>query len=225
MIRPLRALLLKELRLEVRTRQTIPAMALFALVAMVIFQFAVGFRAGDAEAIAPGVLWATLALTAVLGVGRSFVAERDQGAIEALLVSPVPRPLIIIARVIALALFLAVVEIALVPLVILFFVEGATLADIAWLVPVLVIADIAIGLLGALLAALTVVARGRELLLPLMLLPALLPLVIAGAGATEAVLGVTNDMAEYRGYLLFLTGYAIVFALVAVATYEHVLDD
>ena len=225
MIRPLRALLLKELRLELRTRQTVPAMALFGLVAMVIFQFTVGFRAGDAGQIAPGVLWATLALTAVLGVGRSFVAERDQAVIDALLATPVPRPLILIARAVALAAFLVAVELILVPLVILFFVDGATVGDVVWLLPVLIVADIAIGLLGALIAALTVVARGRELLLPLMLLPALVPLVIAGAGATESVLGVTNDLPEYRGYLLFLSGYAIVFALVAVATYEHVLDD
>lgn len=225
MTRSLRALLLKELRLELRTRQTIPAMALFALVAMVIFQFAVGFRALEAEDLAPGIMWATLAFTAVLGVGRSFVPERDQGVMDALLVTPVARPLIIIARAIALAAFLAVVQVAVVPLVILFFVDGASFGDVMWLVPVLVIADLAIGILGALLASLTVAARGRELLLPLLLLPTLVPLVIAAAGATEAVLGVTNDMAEYRGYLLFLLGYAIVFALVAVATYEHVLDD
>ena len=89
--RQLRALLLKDLRLELRTRDTIVAMVLFAVLAMLIFQFAFGNRGDDLTPYAGGILWATLSLTAVLGVGRSWVPEREQGVLDGILAAPVPR--------------------------------------------------------------------------------------------------------------------------------------
>ena len=87
------------------------------------------------------------------------------------------------------------------------------------------LANLGIAVLGSLLACLALFARARELLLPVLFLPSMLPVVIAAAGATHAVVGGTNDLAEYRGYLLFLGVYAVIFGLVAYATYDHVFDD
>ena len=223
--RQFRALLLKDLRLELRTRQTLVAMLLFAVVAMMVFQFAFGFRVDDTTPLAGGILWATLALTAVLGVGRSFVPEREQRVLDGLLLAPVSRSLLLAARAAAIFVYLVAVEIAAVALALLFFVRGAEPLDLVLIAVVCLVANLGIAILGALLAAMAVFSRARELLLPALFLPALLPVIIAAAGATHAVLGAANDLAEYRGYVIFLLVYAVIFALVAYATYDYVFDD
>jgi heme exporter protein B len=223
--RQFRALILKDLRLELRTRDTAIAMLLFATVAMIAFQFGFGFRVDDTTPLAGGILWATLALTAVLGVGRSFVPEREQRVLDGLLLSPVSRTLLIGARACSVFVYMAVVELITVPLVAVFFVDDPVPADFLLIAGVCVAANLGIAILGSLLAAMAVFSRARELLLPVLFLPALVPVIIAAAGATYSVLGVSNDMAEYRGYVLFLLVYAVIFALVAYATYDYVFDD
>jgi heme exporter protein B len=229
--RQLRALLLKDLRLELRTRETVVAMVLFAVVVMVIFQFGFGTRAdefirsGDLTPLAGGLLWVTIALTSVLGVGRTYVAEREQRVLDGLLVAPVSRLLLMVAKAIAIVAYLAAVEVVAVPLLGAFFVDSLSLADVGWIAIVCLLADLGIAVLGTLLASLALFSRARELLLPVLFLPSLVPVVIAAAGATHAVAGGANDLAEYRGYCLFLGIYALTFALVAYATYEVVFDD
>ena len=224
-LRQLRALVLKDLRLELRTRQTLLAMALFALAVMLIFEFAVGSRTDDLTPFAAGVLWATLALTALLAVGRTWVPEREQRVLDGLLVAPVPRLALLASRIIAIAAYMVVVELLAVPLALLLFVENPRLGTVGWVVPVCLLADLGIGVVGALLASMAVFTRARDLLLPVLFLPSLLPVVIAAAGATHAVTAGSNDLAEYRGYCTFLAVYAVIFGLVAYATYEFVFDD
>jgi heme exporter protein B len=221
----LRALLLKDLRLELRTRDTIVGTLLFALVAMVLFQFAVGTRTDDATPFAGGILWAVLGLTAVLGAGRAWVPEREGGVLDGLLAAPVPRLVLLGAKAVSIAVYMLAVQVVAVPLAVLFFVEGPTAASFGWIAIVCLLADAGIGLLGSLFAAMAVASRARELLLPVLFLPSLLPVVIAAAGATNAVSAGTNDLAEYRGYCLFLGTYGVIFGLVAYATYDYVFDD
>jgi heme exporter protein B len=223
--RQLRALLVKDLRLELRTRDTVVAMALFSVLAMIIFQFAIGSRTDDLTPFAGGILWATLALTAVLGVGRSWVPEREQRVLDGILVAPVPRLVLLVAKAGTIFAYLLAVELLAVPLVTLFFVRGGQVVDLALIAVVCLLANLGISILGSLLACLALFARARELLLPVLFLPSLVPVVIAAAGATHAVSGGTNDLAEYRGYCLFLGVYAVIFGLVAYATYDHVFDD
>ena len=223
--RQLRALLLKDLRLELRTRDTVVAMLLFSVVAMMIFQFAVGSRGDDLTDVAGGILWATLALTAVLGVGRSWVPEREQRVLDGILVAPIPRLVLLASKVGAIYAYLLVVEVIAVPLTALFFIRNGQAADLLLVGVVCLVANLGIAVLGSLLACLALFARARELLLPVLFLPSMLPVVIAAAGAVHSVAGGTNDLAEYRGYLLFLGVYAVIFGLVAYATYDHVFDD
>lgn len=223
--RQLRALLLKDLRLELRTRETAIAMALFALVGMLIFQFAIGTRTDDATPFAGGIIWATLALTAVLGVGRTWVPEREQRVLDALLAAPVPRLVLLSARAVALVIFLLAVQVVVVPTAVVFFVRDAELTDLALVALVCLLADGAIAVVGSFLASMSVFSRARELLLPVLLLPSLIPVVIGAAGATHAVLGPGEALGEYWRYCVFLVVYGVVFGLVAFATFDHVLDD
>ena len=223
--RQMRALLLKDLRLELRTRDTAVAMVLFVVLAMLIFQFAVGSRGTDLTPYAGGILWATLSLTAVLGVGRSWVPEREQRVLDGILSAPVPRLVLLTSKAGTIYAYLLAVEIVAVPLMALFFVRGSVAGDLGLIALTCLLANLGIAVLGSLYACLALFARARELLLPVLFLPSLLPVVIAAAGAVNAVAGGTNDLAEYRGYSLFLAVYAVIFGLVAYATYDHVFDD
>lgn len=222
---PLAALVRKDVLLELRTKQTAIGMGLFALVAMVIFQFAIGSRADEATPFAGGIIWATIALTAVLGVSRAWAAEREGRTIDALLAAPVGRGVLLTAKAVSLFLYLLALEILVVPLATLFFVEQSALSDLAIVFGICIVANLALAVLGALVASLAAFARGRELLVPALFLPAIVPVLIAAAGGTFSVLGGTDDIAELRGYSLLLGGCAVVFGLVAYATYEFVFDD
>lgn len=223
--RQMRALLLKDLRLELRTRDTLVAMVLFSVLAMLVLQFAFQRVEDDLTLFAGGLMWAVLSLTAVLGVGRSYVAEREQGVLDGLLVAPVSRLVLMSAKALAIAAYLFALEVIVVPLVGVFFVKGPYFGDLGWIALVCLLANVAIGVLGSLMAALALHGRARELLLPIIFLPSLLPVVIAASGATHAVTKGPNDLAEYRGYCLFLLVYAVTFGLVTFATYESVFDD
>lgn len=223
--RQLGGLIRKDLRLELRTKETVVAMVLFAVVTLTIMQFGFGTRDDDLTRFVGGLMWVTLAFTAVLGVGRSYVAEREQRVLDGLLVSPVPRTVMLGAKAIAIFLYMTAVEIVVIPLVGVFFVKGPYWDAIGWIAIAAVLANICIALSGTLFSGLALFTRARDLILPVLFLPALVPVVIAGAGATHAVAGGPHDMSEWRGYCLFLLAYAILFGLVSVATYDAVFDD
>ncbi len=223
--RQLMALVRKDLRLELRTRETIVAMVLFAIVMLVILQFGFGTRDDDLTRFVGGLMWVTLAFTAVLGVGRSYVAEREQHVLDGLLASPVPRTVMLGAKAIAIFLYMTAVEVVVIPLVGVFFVKGSYWDAIGWIAIAALLANACIALSGTLFSGLALFTRARDLILPVLFLPALVPVVVAGAGATHAVVGGSPDMSEWRGYCLFLLAYAILFALVSIATYDAVFDD
>lgn len=223
-LRQYRALVAKDLRLELRTRDTALAMVLFVVVAMVILQFGFGTRETNLTRFAGGLLWVPLAFAAVLGVGRSYVPEREQRVLDGLLIAPVSRFVLLSARATAIVGYLLAVQIVAVPLLGVFFVKGPFWGDLGWLFVACLVADVGIGILGTLVAAMAVFTRARELVMPVVFLPLLVPVVIAAAGATHAVVG-PNDMAQYRNYVLFLAGYAVLFGLVAYATFDAVFDD
>jgi heme exporter protein B len=208
-LRDAAALARKDLLLEVRARDTLPAMLLFVVAALVAFRFALP---DEQERAAQGLLWVAIVFTALLGLGRAFVPEREQGVLDALVLSPCDRSAIWVGKVTATLAFLILVEIVALPAFALFFeaVDGATIAAV-------LLADIGICAVGTLLAAMAVAGRARELLLPLLFLPVAIPIVVGGVGAT-----VTDDPARY---LAFLALYDAVFAILAWATFEYVVTE
>lgn len=222
--RQLAALIRKDLWLELRTRDTVAAMALFVVIAMVLLQFGFGTREVDLTRFAGGLLWVPLAFAAVLGVGRSYVAEREQRVLDGLLVAPLSRFVMFAARAIAIAGYLAVVQCVAIPLLGIFFVRGPYWSGVGWIALAALLADLAIGVLGTIVASMAVFTRARELVMPVIFLPLLLPVVVAAAGATHAVVG-GRDMASFTRYCVFLGGFSVLFGLVAFATYDSVFDD
>ena len=203
------ALARKDLLLELRGREVLPAMALFVVAALVAFRFALP---QEQEGAARGLLWVAIVFTALLGLGRAFVAEREQGVLDGLVLAPCDRSAIWLAKVVATLAFLVGVEAVALPAFDLFFtdVDAATLAAVA-------LADVGICAVGVLLAAMAAAGRARELLLPLLFLPLAIPIVVGGVGAT-----VTDDPARYLG---FLGLYDAIFAILAWATFEYVVVE
>ena len=186
-IRTARAILRKDLLIELRTKESVPAMVLFSITVYVLFHFGLDRDSLDGE-LASGVLWVTLLLAAVIGVSRLFAAEREQGGIDGLLLAPVDRTALFVAKAAALFLFLTAVELVAVPAFALLLLGPGLGGAFPELLAVLALGNLGMAAVGALVAALAAETRARELIVPLLLLPLLVPLLIACAQATEPLL-------------------------------------
>jgi heme exporter protein B len=225
MRRAVGALLRKELRLELRAPQAVPAMALFSVTTLVVFHFAL--QRGQVEGdLAAGVLWVTLLFAAMLGTSRLFVADYEEGGLDGFLLAPVDRTALLVAKAISLFAFLAALEVVAVPAFALLLL-GPTpgVATVARLVLVLALADAGVAVVGTLVGALAVQTRARDLLVPLLALPLLIPVVIAAAKATTPLLLASGAAALPARWLAILGLYDLVFALLAYAVFDYLVED
>ena len=204
------ALARKDLLLELRARDTLPAMLLFVMSTLVVFHFVLP---GDSsELAATGLLWVAIIFTALLGLSRAFAAEREQGVIDGLVLAPSDRSAIWLGKTLSILAFLMLAELVALPAFALFFgaVDGAMIAGI-------LLADLGIAAVGTLLAAMASASRARELLLPLLFLPLAIPIVVGGVGAS-----VTDDPGRY---IAFLGVYDALFAIICWASFEYVVTE
>jgi heme exporter protein B len=224
MIRAAGAILGKDLRLELRTKESVPAMALFTVTAFVLFHFGLDRDSLDGE-LASGVLWVTLLLAAVIGVNRLFAAEREQGGIDGLLLSPVDRTSLFLAKGAALFAYLVLLEAVAVPVFGLLLLGPGLGGALPELLAILALADLGLAAVGALVAAIASETRARELIVPLLLLPLLAPLLIAAAQATSPLLEGAQEPEDLGRWLGLLTLYDVVFVLLSVAVFDYLLED
>ena len=204
------ALARKDLRLELRARDTLPAMMLFVLATLVVFHFALPAASGDLASY--GLLWVAIVFTALLGLARAWVPEREQGVIDGLVLAPCDRSAIWLGKTLATLAFLVVAELVALPAFALFFaaLDGPALAGV-------VLASIGICAVGSMVSAMAAAARGREVLLPLLFLPLAIPLVVGGIGSS-----ISPDPGTY---LAFLGLYDAVFAILSWAAFEYVVTE
>jgi heme exporter protein B len=204
------ALARKDLLLELRARDTLPAMLLFVVSTLVVFHFVL--PADSSDLAATGLLWVALVFTALLGLSRAFAAEREQGVIDALVLAPSDRSAIWLGKALSVLAFLGLAEVIALPAYGLFFrpVDAALIGGVA-------LADIGIAAVGTLLAAMATASRARELLLPLLFLPLAIPIVIGGVGAS-----VTDEPGRYLGLLGL---YDALFAIISWASFEYVVTE
>jgi heme exporter protein B len=204
------ALARKDLLLELRARDTLPAMLLFVVAVFVVFHFSLPDRSSGLAA--GGLLWVAIVFTALLGLGRAFVPEREQRMFDGLVLAPCDRSAIWLAKSLATLAFLGLAEAVALPVFALFFhgIDGVTVAAF-------VLADVGICAVGTLVGAMAVVTRARDLLLPLLFLPLAIPILIGGVGAT-----VVGSPAHY---LLFLGLYDALFIVLCWASFEYVVTE
>jgi heme exporter protein B len=218
------AVLRKDLRLELRTLETVPAMVLLTLVTFVIFHFGLNRATIDGQ-LAAGVLTATLLFAAMLGINRLFVAEREQGGFDAFLLAPVERTAMLVAKATALFLFLVLLEVVAVPAFGLFLLGPPLGPALPGLILVLALADLALAVIGTLVSAIAVHTRARDLIGPVVALPLLIPALIATARAAGPLLAAHGAGSPPGRWLAILALYDLVFALLAYAVFDFLLED
>jgi heme exporter protein B len=182
------ALVWKDLLLEARSRETLPALFVLGVLVLVVVQFSVALQPQDAARMGGGILWVGIVFASVLALGRTFLVERENGCIEGLLTSPLDRGSIYLAKLAVNIVLLVVFEAMLVPVFSLLFGVPVT-ANLPLLAAVMLGGTIGIAATGTLFALAALGTRAREMVLPLLVLPLQIPLLIAVAQATQMVLG------------------------------------
>ena len=213
------AILWKDIRYELRSKQMWTGMGLFALLVLVIFNFAFDLRVDNTAAVAPGALWIAFVFASLLGLGRTIAAEREKGAMDRLLLCPVDRKAIYLAKLLGNLLFIGVVELVSLPVFVALFnvsLNGGTLALIV------LAGTIGVAAIGTLFSAMAAATRARELLLPILVFPLIVPVVI---GAVRATSNLIVPLANEPPWLGLIAAFDIIFLSVSMLTFQYVIEE
>jgi heme exporter protein B len=217
------AILGKDLRVELRTLQSVPAMALFSIATFVVFRYGLDRESLDGS-LAAGVLLTTILFAAILAINRLFVAEREEGGFDAVRLAPVDGTALFVAKAVALIVYLAILEAIAVPAFAVLFLDGWS--GLVPLALVLVLMDVGLAAAGTLVSAIATNSRARDLLTPLVLLPLLIPLMVAAANAAEPLLRAGGpEFDRFGTWLAVLALYDMTFLAVGYAVYDFLLED
>lgn len=211
----------KDLRTELRSRELINSMVLFALLSVLIFSFALELdRTARQEAVS-GVLWVTVVFASILGLNRSLAMERDQGNLDAMLLAPISRTVIFFGKLVGNYLFALVVGLLLLPLMTLLY--NFSLLD-PWLLAALLLGTLGFSTVGTLLATMTVQTRARESLLPIVMLPIALPVLLAGVRASTSILD-GAPITEWAAWLQILVVVDVIYLVLCFLLFEFIIED
>lgn len=215
------AIVAKDLAAELRTRENLSAMLVFSLLVLVIFNFAFDLKGVDMTTLGPGVLWVAFTFSGILGLGRSFAAERDKGSLDGMLLAPVDRGAILVGKATANLIFILLMEAVTLPLFVILFN-----VPLPWfpLVGYLILGTLGFSVVGTLLSAIAASTRMREVMLPLLLFPVLVPLFIGAVKITSgAFAGQAFD--DYSNWFNLLIAFDVIFIVVAFLVFEYVVEE
>ena len=215
------AIVAKDIAAELHTREMVSAMLVFAVLALLVFSFALDLGGAMARAAAPGVLWATVAFAGTLGLSRSLAREQQTGCIDGLLLAPMDRSAVFFGKALGNLAFIGVVEAVLLPLF-------SVLFDTPLLRPgvlvVTALGTVGYAAVGTLLAAIAINTRAREVMLPILLLPLAIPVLIAAVQATSWLVE-GGTLAEVGGWVRLLVAYDLIIVAVSVLTFGYVVEE
>ena len=211
----------KDLRAELRAKEVVGTMLAFSILSVIVFGLAFDGRVPRPELIVPGVLWVVVLFTGVLGLNRSFGAEADRNSLAALLLAPMERSAIYFGKVVASLLFLLITEAVMLPAILILF---DTNLFHPWILIGLLLGTIGYVSVGTLFAAMTTSTRARESLLPIMLLPLMVPIFVAGLGLTSSVLD-GGQFDDFQHWLFMLGLYDLIFATIAFMVFDLIWED
>lgn len=215
------AIVWKDLVAELRTKEMFSSMLVFALLVIVIFNFAFELKSADMTDLAPGMLWVAFTFAGVLGLNRSFALEKDRGALEGLMLTPLDRSGIYVAKMLSNLIFMSLVELMVLPL---FWVLSNLMFFPIALIPVVILGTLGFVAIGSLFAAMTVNARAREVMLPVLLFPVAAPLIVAAVKATGTVLA-GQPLLRAGGWLQLLLACDVIFLVLSILTFEYVIEE
>ncbi len=222
------AILWKDVRCELRSKQVWLGMGLFALLVLVIFNFAFDLRVDNKAAVAPGALWVAFIFASLLGLGRTIAAEREKGSLDRLLLCPVDRKAIYLAKLLGNMLFIGVVEIIALPVfAALFNVPFFT----GSLLLIVFAGTLGIAAVGTLFSAMAAATEARDVLLPILVFPLIVPVVIAAVRATGTLMistgsvGSAGPLPNEPPWLGLMIAFDIIFLSVSMLTFEFVIEE
>lgn len=218
---PVLAILWKDVLLESRTREMVMPILVFAFLVIVVFNFVIDPNPRLVAAVAPGVLWVAFTFAGMLGLNRSFAMEKERGGIEGLMLCPVGRDLVYLGKMLGTFLFILIVEFIMLPVFAAIF-NLPLLEPGLWLITVL--ATFGFAAVGATFSAMAVNTRAREILLPILFFPIAVPVIIAAAEATRAVLA-GDSFGDYSRWLQLMAAFDVVFVVIAALTFDFVLGE
>jgi heme exporter protein B len=220
-LRKVLAIVHKDIIAELRTKEMFSSMFVFALLVIVIFNFAFELRVANVKQVAPGVLWVTFTFAGMLGLNRSFILEKDKGCLEGLLLAPVDRSAIYFGKMLGNLIFMSVVEAIVLPIFWVLF--NPPLFSPA-LILILVLGTLGFAGVGTLFSAIAVHTRAREVMLPILLFPIVVPLMIAAVKITGGLLD-GQPLSEMRNWLNLLVGFDMIFLTVSYMTFDYVVEE
>jgi heme exporter protein B len=217
------AILWKDLLIEARTKETLALLLVLGVLTLMVLSFAFDPASPLRAAAAPGVLWVALVFAGTLGMNRSLLREREHECLSGLMLAPVDRGTIYLAKTTANFLFMVAAELVLLPLFVFFFNLPMT-ATVTGLAPVLLLALVGFAAIGTLFAAVSIRTRAREMMLPLLMLPLAAPLVIAGIQSTTQIM-LGQPLASVAHWLRLITAFDVVFLVVGWLGFEYVTEE
>ena len=220
-LRKVLAVLIKDVRAEIRTKDIFSAMLVFALLSVVIFQFAFDLRVDNVRQVVPGVLWVSITFAGILGLNRSFVLEKDKGSLEGLLLTPVDRGAIYLGKMLANMVFIVVVEMFIIPLSSIFFNVPLWLPSILLAVA---LGTVGFAAVGTVFSAMSVNTRAREVLLPILLLPVIVPVLIAGVRISGGILD-GQTLGELSNWLQLLVVFDVLYLAASFLAFDFVVEE
>jgi heme exporter protein B len=215
------AIVWKDIRAEARTKDIFSSMFVFALLSVIVFNFAFQLRVADMKSVVPGMLWVAISFAGTLGLNRAFVIELDKGSLAGLLLAPMDRAAIYFGKTLGNLLFMLIVEAVLLPLIMIFF--NLSLFSVPHLL-VLLLGTIGFAVVGTIFSAIAVNTRARDVLLPILLFPVLVPVLVSGANMTGMLLD-GYGFRDILGNLQFVLFYDLVFAVLAYLTFDFVVEE
>ncbi len=214
----------KDLALELRTKEMFNSMIIFVLLTLVIFNFAFGEVIETSDEFLGGILWVSFLFAAVLGLNRVFVHEKDEACLDGLMLVPMERSFIYFGKAIATFLFLSVVEIVALPIFSILFGVNLLLNPFLLLL-VLLLSNIGIAAVGTLLSAISINTKARDLMLPILFFPVIVPILVGAVNSTRLILSASEFVADIYIWLRTMAIYDIIFLLIGFLTFEFIIEE
>ncbi len=217
------AIFRKDLLIELRTKDSLNAMLFFGIVVLIVFNFALEPKSESIRSAIPGVLWVAFAFSGTLGLNRTFAAEKENSCLQGLLLIPTDRGVIYLGKMLAVTVFMLLAEVVIFVCSLIFF-NLTVWHEIPYLIVIFFVGTLGFTSVGTLLSAIAANTRMREILLPLLLFPVVLPILINAVEATNIILN-TVDYRALKLPLTVMSAFTILFATISYLLFEYVLED
>ncbi len=211
----------KDLRLELRTRETISTLLVFSLLVAFIFNFAFDPTPRTILLVGPGIVWVAFLFAGILGLGRTFTAEKDRGTLEGLLLAPVGREVLYLGKTLGVFTMMLVVEALMLPVFLVLY--DLSILD-PWFLLIAGLATLGFAAVGTIFSAIAMNTRSREVMLPLLFLPVVLPVVIAAVAATDLVLE-EKGWSDVDRWVQLIVVFDVAFLVLSSVLFEHALEE